>query len=385
MVLVSRPGDQHGDEVQNQLEVRGARVQRISLNLWPTLRIHWSPGGVLHLLEEVEEGAVVWWRRPGWIDTAEFDAEEADLVRAEAVALLFGLLASQRPRWVDDPTIVVRAESKPLQLATALALGVRIPRSVVTSDETVARRLLDDLPLVAKSVSSGRGLAPFVDRVDVDLLRLVPGTPVLLQELIAARADIRLITIGEGTLAWRRERHEADHVDWRASDPGGREFVPIPVPARLARQAQSVSKALRLSFSVQDWLATADEYFFLEVNPQGQWLFLAEADSLVTGLLVDHLLDVAHREVEGVRRADIALDARTAVLGEVMWSIQIEEGKPRDQGSGIRDQGSGIRDQGSGIRDQGSGIRDQGSGIRDQGSGEGRACERRCCAAAISR
>jgi hypothetical protein len=54
-----------------------------------------------------------------------------------------------------------------------------------------------------------------------------------------------------------------------------------------------------LTVSVQDWLETDRGLVFLEVNPQGTWLFLDGAEAAVAPALARHLL-TEFRETEGV-------------------------------------------------------------------------------------
>lgn len=53
--------------------------------------------------------------------------------------------------------------------------------------------------------------------------------------------------------------------------------------------AVQVATELGLTMSVQDWLITETGPTFLEVNPQGQWLFLEGSEEMVTPTLCDHL------------------------------------------------------------------------------------------------
>jgi len=63
----------------------------------------------------------------------------------------------------------------------------------------------------------------------------------------------------------------------------------VAVPPRLSGNATAIQDRLGLSFSVQDWLQADGVWYFLEVNPQGQWLFLEEADQIVPQALALHL------------------------------------------------------------------------------------------------
>lgn len=222
------------------------------------------------------------------MDTSDIDPEESELLVAEAVTLFTGLVQATGSRIVDPPWTVRRAEDKLLQLVTALRLGVRVPETLVTNSPPSARLFSRDGPVLAKPVSYGSGLAPYADVVSDDLLELLVACPTLLQRSMNARADLRIVTVGSDAFAWRRARHPGEPVDWRSADPTGAGFTPIesdnltPVAIRLAEQ-------LGLTFSVQDWLETDADPTFLEVNPQGQWLFLRDATKNVAPALASLL------------------------------------------------------------------------------------------------
>ena len=148
---------------------------------------------------------------------------------------------------------------------------------------------MSDGPAVAKAISSGAGLAPYADKVselDMDLLH---NSPTLLQRRLDARADLRVVVIGNEALCWRRTRSDGEPLDWRSADPGGRGFAPVNVDD-VGKAAVAVNRRLGLSFGAQDWVVESDDRAtFLEVNPCGAWMFLDGARELVIPRLVHHL------------------------------------------------------------------------------------------------
>ncbi len=295
VLLVARPGDRHADVVAGELTRRGAAVARTSLDRLRATRLTWRPGQPLLLAERdatvtVDAGTTAWWRRPGRVGTDDLNPDEAGLAQADGAAILQGSLRAAVGQWVDPPPLVDAAEDKLYQLHTAHSLGVTVPDTLVTSDPAAARAFAAAGPVLAKAVSTGSGIAPFTDKVAASQLELVAACPVLLQRAIPATADLRVVTVGAEVLAWSRRRGAAEPLDWRLTDPAGHGFRPCPVGA-VAPLALRITDRLALTFSVQDWLATAEGPVFLEVNPQGQWLFLDGADRLVVPTLAGHLLD----------------------------------------------------------------------------------------------
>ena len=213
--------------------------------------------------------------------------EEAQLVCDEVADLLPGLAVSETGRCVDDPWAIDRAANKLLQLSVANDLGVAIPSTVVTNTRDAQERL-EGRETIAKALSSGVGLAPFAAPLTPNDWDFLAACPTQLQERIVAWADLRVVTIGSLAMAWERRRCDDQPLDWRMSDPTGTGFRPVTGDPT-GGLANAISLSLGLSFSVQDWLVGAAPVF-LEVNPQGQWLFLHRAAEIVSPLLAKLLL-----------------------------------------------------------------------------------------------
>jgi hypothetical protein len=293
VLIVARPGDEHGDQVEEAILSRGERVGRLSLNTFRTVGVEWEPGGPLHIESSndsflVGSASTIWWRRPGWAEVDDLEPEEAEFIESENRVMLDGLLMACDARWVDHPLAVQRGENKLFQLAIASTSAVSIPRSKVTNSEVTARQLATQSTIVAKSVSVGDGIAPFVDEVPEELIEKVRSAPVLLQERIEASEDLRIVTVGHRAFTWSRERGVDDPIDWRRQDPEGRGFEHIS-RHDAEEPALGMAGALGLTHSSQDWLVTSNGPVFLEANPGGQWLFLSGAFDLIVPALVDHL------------------------------------------------------------------------------------------------
>jgi glutathione synthase/RimK-type ligase-like ATP-grasp enzyme len=190
-------------------------------------------------------------------------------------------------RIVDHPFIVARAEVKQWQLAAARGLGIRVPATHITNCPETARDFTSGRRIIAKALSPGIGIAPFVAEVFDTDLDAVRALPTLLQELVPASADIRVVVVGRESWVWRRPR-EAGAIDWRQADPAGAAFE-LRSDEELGTSACEVTAALGLSLSVQDWLETPDGHVFLESNAVGAWLFLPESHRLVAPAIARHL------------------------------------------------------------------------------------------------
>jgi glutathione synthase/RimK-type ligase-like ATP-grasp enzyme len=101
--------------------------------------------------------------------------------------------------------------------------------------------------------------------------------PVLVQEYIGKKFDIRVVVIGEENFAF--EIHSQENLlskhDFRGVAPNFLKHSVHILPEEINQLIQSFVQKQGLIFSAIDFvLSTNDEYYFLENNPNGQWLWL---------------------------------------------------------------------------------------------------------------
>jgi len=290
-VLMFAPvGDEHAQVVGRELRSLGAYVHQTSLCSVLDSSFTVRPGDGVHLAGTQVDGSwTVWWRRTGAVGPRPgMGALEQRLRAEETEALLVGGLLSVRPRWVDAPAATATAEHTLLQLTAATSAGARVPATVATNVAAEADALLAASECVTKATSSGVGIAPHADLMPPTLTCLLPNAPALLQRHVRADADVRVVVVAHDAFVWSRARREGEPVDWRACDPSGGGFAPGGA-AGVAALAVEITRRLGLTFSVQDWVVSDGEPSFLEANPSGQWLFLADAARIVAPALAAHL------------------------------------------------------------------------------------------------
>lgn len=207
------------------------------------------------------------------------------VAQAAAISLIAGLARTPGIEWLTPIDPLVIAESKLVQMRAARALGIRTPRTVVTGSKDLAERELGPRvvikPLGPGHFTTSDGAAAVVYATAVDLrdpeFSDLGPTPFLLQEPIAARMHLRVVTVGER--CWVAGLSADDlPLDWRAEDSAHHSFQNAPsATADVAEAAPALARKLGLGYSSQDWIVTPDEEaVLLDVNPAGQWLFLPE-------------------------------------------------------------------------------------------------------------
>lgn len=307
VAIVSYPTDSHAQYVMEKLAKKNIRCVILNIGEFPqefeiglTIESDRRNNMCFSLDGEKINSEMfhsVWWRRPlGAYREESFDPI-VKYVSSESEAVIRSI-PDFLPHavWVSDPSATREAGRKPRQLRIASALGLRIPRTLISnSPESVRNFLLESgtMPLVMKAVNSAfirvnpkakdtekmnrviytKLVTPEFINANLDH---ITSCPFILQEAIAKEMDIRVTVVGDRVFAMsiiaNMPEGSLETVDWRRMD-AERIYSPHILLDKIASACVSVTKQLGLKFGCIDLgFSEREGYTFFEVNPQGQWL-----------------------------------------------------------------------------------------------------------------
>jgi hypothetical protein len=308
ILIVTNEQDLDADRVVAELGRRNVDVLRCNTERLTKWRVGlevgcgWSlsaPSGRTATSESVR---AVWWRRP---EPPSRDLHGLSTGRRQTLddqwqALTEGLATIGRRRWVSHPAALHRAEDKLLQLRTAAHVGFSVPATVVVNDVVAALNFVERNGgrAVAKSLTAAHwendaeAAFVFASLIDRDDLPSDPAVfrraPVLLQEPIIPKRDVRATVIGDRVLA-AETPPTTNEIDWRLEPD--RPWMAVELSPAVNELCRRLVAALDLRFAGID-LAIADDgtAWFLEANPNGEWGWLVDAAGLpVAAALADEL------------------------------------------------------------------------------------------------
>lgn len=281
--------------------VRGLATQGVSLHRINTEDLPFSRTLGLELGTELEPAisldglrqpnpSAIWYRRVrSPARPPEMQEGVYEFCLQENRAVLLGSVSAYQSRWMSHPADVWRAELKPYQLCLAQQLGLRVPRTLVTNDPNAIRNAFQSFgPMVAKAARSGYAVVDGLERSIytsrllaehleyVDEARL---SPAIYQELIPKRYDVRATVVGTKVfaVAIHSQSDPAAEVDWRHTVNPDLPHTPIELPSSVQARVLELMSKLGLSYGAVDLVQRPDgEFVFLEVNPNGQWLWIDE-------------------------------------------------------------------------------------------------------------
>lgn len=208
-------------------------------------------------------------------------------------------------RWLNSPQRNRAASSKLWQFEQARQVGLRLPKTLVSNNWQEVIDTFSSDKIIYKMTESGRlptaaGDTFVYTHVFNRSLSALPTNslpfPGIWQEYVPKKREWRVTIAGERAFPvaiytstdakddWRRLQTDEGHVQFKAHD----------FPAPILEQCHALLKRLNLRFGAFDFIETPrGDYVFLEVNPNGQFLWLLQHGVPIAEAIADELIAIA--------------------------------------------------------------------------------------------
>lgn len=292
-LVISSTIDYSSDLICAELEKRGLKYLRINRDRFAEYEILYALqsdsisikiGNSPYLLK-VESVKSIYFRAPVFLrTTGKSRTVEEQLKRSQWSAFIRNLIVFDKAVWVNHPVAIYRAENKLFQLKIAEKCGLTIPETymgnslpqcidpdnmyIVKSLETALFYEGDNEMFTYSSMVSGHEL----------LHAEIKVAPIIVQEYLHSKIDLRVTVIGGCIFAVSiTKQGEALVGDWRKSNKDNLDYMPVELPRIVKSQIMELMNSLDLSFGGLDFALVGDTYYFIEVNPTGEWGWLASS------------------------------------------------------------------------------------------------------------
>lgn len=303
VLILSNSLDIHADDVVNALIKRGVNFLRINTDRWYTEKVHVHLGYPESGYVSVDNTKVmladitsVLYRRPFVIEPEMVDDPNQRKFASGEVNELFHQMWYALPyaRWVNAPHDLEYARRKYTQLIIANKLGLTIPRTCITNSQEQAQQFVKTVDkAIYKTMKApiidlhGDGMqwgipTTVLSQKHLRQLHLIVPSGGIFQEYVEKLYEVRVTVIGEDVYSAKilsQETTEYDaHIDWRDGVAYGNvEVVPYNLPDAIADVCRGIVRHYNLLFGAIDLIRTpGGQYIFLELNPNGQWLWVED-------------------------------------------------------------------------------------------------------------
>lgn len=322
ILIVSPPGDLHAAAAEYALKKKGARVIRWFPADMPTRQV-----GTVRLSPAMSKSASITIRGPKLPRNGFSEAPSTVWLRRNARACLpskmhsgdmevaesqwriflsgvVSTIGDGKTFWVNHFGASQLSGNKLYQLSVARQVGWKVPDTIVSNDpDEISSFVTEHRSAVHKMlapsswrISKDKIAIPYtatVSRRDVSRktpLRLAPG---IYQEKVPKQYELRITCFGKFQVVTRidSQMHEQSRLDWRL----GQRFIDFAdgaIPSKIRSLCWRYLQALNLAFGAIDVIVTPDgEYYFLEINPQGQFLWIeARTKVPILDMFAEYLL-----------------------------------------------------------------------------------------------
>ena len=239
---------------------------------------------------------VIWLRRrrsatlPTTIHTDDRDFAYGE---ADRFYTHFWSVASPQTRWIHSTPVATAGENKLLQLAVARQVGLPIPPTLISNDRKSILRFIAEAEQMGqraiyktfKPVGWREGdtvrlkhTTP-VSRADIEGNELIEAVPGIYQRRIAKSFEVRSTFFGhrEVSVAIDSQRHPHGKEDWRSAINLQGYLSATVLPEDIREKCLALMSAMSLEVACFDFIVDeCGAYHFLEVNQQGQFLWVEE-------------------------------------------------------------------------------------------------------------
>jgi glutathione synthase/RimK-type ligase-like ATP-grasp enzyme len=285
------------------------------------------------------EKTVVWNRRRTDRLFIESSIHPADAPIAERESILlrdniFSLLNTADYQ-VNEFYCARRAENKCLQLVNAKSIGFLIPRTCISNSIGDIRQFIRSCGTngcIAKSFRTPMwksrdniyiGYSSIVTEDDLGDEPTTRSCPGIFQEFIKKKFDVRVTCFRQTLVATKilSQRYVQSQVDWRVVPPELIGIEPTDLPECVTDGCKRLMAAFGLQFACIDFAVTSDDqWYFLEINQMGQFLFVEEIlpDIHLTDMFIQLLTRVEPvcSQYYGINFTDIASRAHEILIKE---------------------------------------------------------------------
>ena len=290
-LIISNSMDFTTDYVCHELNYRNSNYLRINRDNFSNYQICFDISNKnLEILIDDQKYSIndnnlesIYFRAPVFLrDSNQNYNLNKQLYRSQWSSFIRNLMVFKNVRWINNPAKTYIAENKIIQLITAKNLGFKIPKTKITNSNNYS---LDEKEFIIKSLDTAilknnkEEAFVYSNIISNEEFKNsnVKQAPVIIQELINPKVDLRVTVIGEKIYAAIiKNKNFNIKDDWR-KQKDDLKFIPFKLPKEIEIKCIELLKYFKLNFGAIDFAINNNEFYFLEINPTGEWAWLVES------------------------------------------------------------------------------------------------------------
>lgn len=319
IVVLSNKKDSHYLYVKEQIEKMGGEIFLLDFSQYPediaiSLRMDNESANVYFEFDDQKfngkEIKTVWNRRKSQPAAPKglIDENVREYIARESQFFLDSLPQILNCFWVSDPDAISLAARKPYQFFKAKELGFKIPQTIISNSQKLTKTFINQIndtiavkalcmPHVPIPNSEKEALILYTKKKEREELRPllvnIRNCPTVFQEYVEKEFELRITVVGNQIFpcAIYSQYSERTREDWRRYDLPNTPHKVHELPQDIQMKCLKLVQELDLVFGCIDMIVTPKgEYIFLEINPNGQWLWIERLTGMPIGKTIAEML-----------------------------------------------------------------------------------------------
>ncbi|MCT7602385.1 hypothetical protein [Aliarcobacter butzleri] len=223
---------------------------------------------LINLFESIKS---IYFRKIFLPDLLDYDEDYRNFMHKEIYNFIVGLADSFDGKVLSKPSLLRQVENKVYQLHLAKKLDFLIPKSIITNDENYINNKLELNNWIVKPLSMGKITEnkKILTNILTSKVHNIEFSPSYFQSKIEKDYELRVTYINGFFYC---VRIDSSKVDWR--DDKSVKYTLIDTPNIVKKECSKFLEETGLVFGAFDYMVKENQYYFLECNPNGQWLWL---------------------------------------------------------------------------------------------------------------
>lgn len=284
-LIVSNTLDFSTDYVTAEMKNRNLKYLRINRDRFSKYDVYYKSGFLSIKMNGITYSITpsslksVFFRAPVFIRSNKSYSLDEQLYRSQWSSFIRNLSVFTDAKWLNHPMYTYQAENKMYQLEIAKSIGLKVPQTIVTNTTS---DINDECMYVVKALDTplfhdnDNGIDTFTYSTVVNGASLKKSSlsevPVIIQEYLNEKTDVRATIIGDKVYSVQilQDNHGISG-DWRKTPKSQLQYLPISLPKEIKNKLLLLMKKLNISFGGVDLIISDGDYYFIEVNPTGEW------------------------------------------------------------------------------------------------------------------
>ncbi len=294
ILVISDANDFTTDYVCVELKKRGLNYLRINRNNFNAYKINWDVNGNAltisinnkdYLIDKSLNS--VYYRAPTFLREtfSQSIAPEEQIYNSQWMAFIRNLISFEDALWMNNPVSTYKAENKIYQLLLAQKIGFKIPNTLVANNND---RINNTSLYAVKSIDTA--IFKFRKQEGFFYTNIISGdnirnydlslAPVTIQVALEPKLDYRVTVVGNKAFPVKILKGASGvYGDWR-KHKNDVKFVFSELPTCITEYCVQLVSSMNLQFGGIDLIYYHNDYYFIELNPTGEWAWLKDAADL---------------------------------------------------------------------------------------------------------